>query len=103
MIEQLQQEAQTSNTPLRLITVDAPESIHPLEKERPVELDVLSRSIFVAEAKQLQPTGVVELLLPAGPLAEPEALVRCIKKLAQASCKDIVVCTSDVSRASREL
>lgn len=109
LIEQLQQEAQTSKTPLSLIVADTPDSIHPLGKECPVEeiraieLDVLSRSIFVAEAKQLQPTGAVELLLPAGPLAEPEALVRCIKKLAQASCKDIVVCTSDVSRASREL
>lgn len=103
LIAQLQQEAQASNTPLRLITVDTPESIHPLGKERPVELDVLLRSLFVAEAERLQPTGAVELLLCAGPLAESEALARHIKKLAQAGCKDIVVCTSDVSRASREL
>lgn len=70
---------------------------------RAFELETLLHTIFVSSAAQLKPTGAVSLVLPAGPLAEAEALASRIVELAQGGARDIVVCAPDTQRFYREL
>lgn len=69
---------------------------------RASELQEVVRSIFGAEAG-VAPTGAVELLAPAGPLAEAELVASRVAELAQAGAREVVVVAADAERAWREL
>ncbi|MBQ6522476.1 MAG: hypothetical protein IJI15_06605, partial [Atopobiaceae bacterium] len=66
------------------------------------ELSALSHAIFRAgEQGVVRPvaTGAVRLALAAGPLAEPELIVREAVRLASEGADDVVICAPDVGAA----
>ena len=72
-----------------------------LPRER--ELAGLCDALFVDDRLAGSATGAVELLLPAGPVAESEIVARRVSELAQEGASELVVATPDVARANREL
>lgn len=73
------------------------------EKRRDPELSALLESVFAGDGKAVAPTGAVSLLLPAGPLAEAEAVAREVCALSGEGAADVIVSVPDASRAWREL
>ena len=73
------------------------------EKRRAPELTALLESVFTGGGNALAPTGAVSLVLPAGPLAEAEAVAQEACALSGEGATDIVVSVPDASRAWREL
>ena len=73
------------------------------EKHCDPELSALLASVFAGDGKAVAPTGAVSLLLPAGPLAEAEAVAREVCALSGEGATDVVVSVPDASRAWREL
>ena len=72
--------------------------------ERAGELALLLDALFVGDTEAVAPTGAVELLLPAGPVAEAELVARRVEELVhgESSC-GVVLAVPDVTRARREL
>lgn len=70
---------------------------------RAPELDDVLRGIFGGGPTGIHGGGAVSLVLPAGSLAEAEAVAREAERLATQGDQDIVVATADPSRAWREL
>lgn len=69
---------------------------------RAPELQNLVKSIFGTETG-VAPTGAVELLAPAGPLAEAELVASRVVELAKSGAHEVVVVAADPARAWREL
>lgn len=69
---------------------------------RAPELQEVVLSIFGTETGVV-PTGAVELLAPAGPLAEAELVASRVVKLVQSGSREVVVVAADPARAWREL
>lgn len=67
------------------------------------ELEVLLGTLFTADPEPVSPEGAVRLLLPAGPSAEPELVVREVRRLAEGGARDVVVVSPDPARAWSEL
>lgn len=70
---------------------------------RAPELEVLLDRLFCPDAEPVAAGGAVRMLEPAGPLAEAELVAREVSALAMGGARRVVVCTSDVRRAWREL
>lgn len=70
---------------------------------RDPELTELCQALFVDDRLSRAAAGAVELLLPAGPVAEAELVARRVSELAREGATDLVVATPDVARANREL
>lgn len=70
---------------------------------RAPELEVLLDRLFCPGAEPVAAGGAVRMLEPAGPLAEAELVAREVSALAMGGARHVVVCTSDVRRAWREL
>ena len=70
--------------------------------DRAPELQNLVKSIFGTETG-VAPTGAVELLAPAGPLAEAELVASRVVELAKSGAHEVVVVAADPARAWREL
>ena len=69
---------------------------------RAPELQSVVRSIFGVEPGVV-PSGAVELLVPAGPLAEAELVAARVVELADVGARNVVVVAADPERAWREL
>ena len=77
----------------------------PVRAKRPgraAELQEILRAVFGTGA-EVEPTGAVEVLRPAGPLAEAELVASHVVELAQAGAREVVVVAADPERAWREL
>lgn len=74
----------------------------PLPSRAP-ELDSLLGALFRADAGRVAPTGAVRLLLPSGPVAEPEIVAREVRSLADAGARDVVIAVPDPAAAWSEL
>ena len=70
---------------------------------RAPELEDLLGKLFCPGADSVVAGGAVRMLEPAGPLAEAELVAREVGALAMGGARRVVVCTSDVRRAWREL
>lgn len=70
---------------------------------RAPELVELLDRLFCPGAEPVAAGGAVRMLEPAGPLAEAELVAREVSALAMDGARRVVVCTSDVRRAWREL
>jgi|GEM_PF-379756 len=87
---------------------DAPGSGHALEPgpipvpDRVPELWHLLEALFRGD-ERVAAEGAVSLALPAGPLAEAEAVTQEVLSLAADSCRSVVVVAPDTVRAWREL
>ena len=66
---------------------------------RPPELAALLGSLFLAPPPPVAPTGALRVLLPSGPSAEPELIVREIRALADGGARDVVVAAPDPAGA----
>lgn len=73
-----------------------------VSKARVPELQGIVRSIFGIDPGVVS-SGAVELLVPAGPLAESELVAARVVELAEAGAHDVVVVAADPERAWREL
>ncbi len=80
----------------------APASEEDVSATRAEGLSSLLASIFTEERLATDPQGPVELLLPAGPVAEAEIVARRVSELAEGG-RSIVVAVPDALRARREL
>jgi hypothetical protein len=69
---------------------------------RASELQQVVQSIFGIEGSA-KSTGAVEVLEPAGPLAEAELVASRVAELAKAGAREVVVVAADAERAWREL
>lgn len=67
------------------------------------ELEQVLGCLFSGGNQALLPSGSVSLVLPAGPVAEAEALAREVERLVGEGCRDIVVSVPDTLRTWREL
>ena len=71
---------------------------------RAEELSQLLASLFGEVETSVEPTGAVELLLPAGPVAEAELVARHVELLVRREGYGrVVVAVTDMARARREL
>ncbi len=70
---------------------------------REPELQNLLDHMFVPHGTTIDPTGAVSLILPAGALAEAEAICEQVCCLAEGTCEHIVITASNVQRMWREL
>lgn len=75
--------------------MDAPRRVH--------ELDRLLAALFGDGGLDPRAAQAVELLLPAGPVAEAELVAQKAQQLAIDGAADVVVAVPDVARAQREL
>ena len=72
------------------------------EAGRAPELQELLGAVFGSGAG-VAPTGAVEVLEPAGPLAEAELVASRVAELAQTGAHEVIVVAADPERAWREL
>ena len=71
---------------------------------RASELTDLLGALFGSAQLEAPASGAVRVVLPAGPLAEAEAVARCLQQLAeQDAAQHVVVAVPNVKRARREL
>ena len=74
------------------------------EVVRAPQLSRLLDALFSDDQLTLPSDGAIELLLPAGPVAEAQSVARRVERLvARDGAKSIVVAVPDVARARREL
>lgn len=76
-----------------------------LQAERAPELNALLSVLYRAGEEgvaPLSPTGALSLLLPAGPTAEPEAVVQQVLDLGREGSQSVAVVAPDAARAWRE-
>lgn len=82
---------------------EGPQRVAPEAHARRVpELQQVVRSVFGTDS-DVEPTGAVEILAPAGPLAEAELVASRVVELAQAGAHEVVIVAADAERAWREL
>ncbi len=63
------------------------------------ELDALLSSLFLSPAPQVRPEGALRVLLPSGPSAEPELVVREVRRLADEGAREVVLVAPDPAAA----